>query len=90
MFWMVFVGVMKLFLIGVVVLYAGMVAVALRTGRAHDLTRFNWHDPARTSERLFLWVGVWTTRQILHLLDASLNILEEASADVGEWVLHHR
>jgi hypothetical protein len=90
MFWTIFLGVVKLFVIGVILLYAGMVAVTLRARGTHCRVQHNWHDPTHTAESVLVWVGVRIASQTLRLLKASLDMLEEASADVGEWILHHR
>ena len=90
MVWTLFIGVVKLFLAGVIVLYTGLVLIALRTEGAHYQVRFDWRDPARSGERLLVWIGVKGVSAVLHGLKAALDTLEDASADVGEWLLHHR
>lgn len=90
MLWTIVVGVVKLCLVSLAVLYGGVVAVALQTERHQDHVQFDWNDPARAVARFLVWVGVRIANQALHVLKASLNLLEEASADVGEWVLQHR
>jgi hypothetical protein len=90
MIWTSFAGVVKLFLAGAVVLYAGLVFIALRTEGAHYQVRFDWGDPARSAERLLVAVGVKVVRLILRGLKTALDMLEDTSADVGEWILHHR
>jgi len=88
MIWALFLGVLKLILAGTVALYALLVLKTLRTEGTRDQVRFDPHDPARSGERLLVWLGVWTAAATLAALSACLNILEDASADVGEWVLH--
>lgn len=90
MFWTIFLGTVKLFIFGAMILYAGTVAVTLRTHGTHYRVQHNWRDPTHTAESFLVWVGVRIASQILCLLKASLVLLEEASADVGEWILHHR
>jgi len=90
MVWTLFSGAVKLFLAGVGILYAGLVLIALRTEGAHNRVPFDWGDPARSGERLLIWVGVRGVSATLQWLKAALDILEDASADVGEWLLHHR
>jgi len=90
MIWTLFVGLVKLVLAGAIVLYAGFVLTALRHKGTHDQARFDWADPARSGERLLVWVGVRVISAVSHGLKATLDILEDASADVGEWLLHHR
>jgi hypothetical protein len=88
MVWALFLGVLKLILTGMVVFYALLVMKTLRTGGTLDQLRFNSHNPARSSERFLVWLGVRMAAATLAVLKACLNILEDASADVGEWVLH--
>lgn len=90
MLWTILLGTAKLFAIGVILLYALMVAVTFRTQGTHYQVQHNWHDPTHTAENFLVWVGVKIASQILRMLKASLDLLEEASADVGEWILHHR
>ena len=90
MLWGIFLGAVKLFIAGVAALYAAMVAAALRTQGTHYQVQHNGHDPARTAESFLVWVGVRIASQTLRVLKASLDSLEEASADVGEWILHLR
>jgi hypothetical protein len=80
----------KLFLAGTVVLYAGLVLIALRTEGANAQVHFDWGDPARSAERLLVWLGVKGVSGVSQGLMAALDTLEDASADVGEWLLHHR
>ncbi|HEV2247667.1 MAG TPA: hypothetical protein VGW37_13530 [Terriglobia bacterium] len=89
MLWSIFLWAVKLFVAGVLIFYAGMVVIALRTQGNHRRGQLDWHDPAHTAENLLLWVGVKIVRETLRLLRAILDLLEEASADVGEWILHH-
>jgi hypothetical protein len=37
-----------------------------------------------------VWVGVKVISAASRGLKATLDTLEDASADVGEWLLHHR
>ena len=90
MLWTVFLVAVKLCIAGVVILYAGMIVIALRAQGTQYRVQHNWHDPAGTAEQFLVWVGVWTASRALCLLKASLGLLEQASADVGEWILHHR
>ena len=88
--WPFFTGVIKLLLVGIAVLYAGLVLIVWRTEGIHDRVPFDWKDPARSGERLLVWIGVRGISAVLQGLEGALEILEEASADVGDWLLHHR
>lgn len=89
MLWSIFLWAVKLFVAGVLILYAGMVAVALRTQGTHYRVQHDSQNPVRTAETFLVWVGVRIASQTLRLVRAILDLLEEASADVGEWILHH-
>ena len=89
MFWAIFLGAVKLFVAGVMILYAGMVAVTLRTRGTHYRVQHDSQNPVRTAETFLVWAGVRVASQTLRLVRAILDLLEEASADVGEWILHH-
>lgn len=52
--------------------------------------RHNWRGSIRPARSFLLWGGVRIVSQTLRLLEASLNLLEEASADLTEWILHDR
>lgn len=88
MFWTLFLGAVKLILLWVVIIYAVQILIALRTEGAHDHLNLDRHDLAHSIERLLVWLGAWVLTSILAVLRASLNVLEDTSADIGEWVLH--
>ncbi|HUX11099.1 MAG TPA: hypothetical protein VMW51_10680 [Terriglobia bacterium] len=88
MIWTLFLDALKLILLGLVVLYAALVLITLRTEGAHYQLSIDQHNPVRSAERLLVWIGVRMIAGLLAALNAGLNILEDASADVGDWVLH--
>jgi hypothetical protein len=90
MAWTLLTGIVKLFLAGAAVLYAGLVFIAWQSEGADYRVRFEWADPARSGERLLVWVGVKVVTAVLERLKWALEILEDASADLGEWLLYHR
>ncbi len=90
MFWTLLAGAVKLFLASAVILYAGLILVTLRTKGTHYHVGFNWRDPVRSSGRLLVWAGAKVVGGVGYCLKAALETLEETSADVGEWLLHHR
>lgn len=90
MLWIIFLAALKLFFAAVVISYARIVVIALRTQGPHYQVQHNWHDPAHTVESFLVWAGVRIASRTLRLLQATLNSLEEASAEVGEWILNHR
>jgi hypothetical protein len=90
MFSTLFLGGARIILLGVMVLYVSYVVLTLRTKGAHYQFRFDPRDPARSTARFLVWVGVQVLSGTMAGLKGALDTLEDASADVGEWVLHHR
>ena len=90
MIWTLFLGAVKLILLGMAVLYALRVLTTLRTEGTHYELRLDPQNPARSAGQLLVWLGVRAVATVLAALKGSLDILEDASADVGEWVLHRR
>ncbi len=90
MIWTLLSGTLKFILLGMAVLYSVHVALTLKNDGPDYHFKFDPHDPARSAERFLVWLGVRTFTASLAVLNAGLNILEDASADVGEWVIHRR
>ena len=80
----------RIILIGMLVLYIAHVVLTLRTEGSHYHFRFDPRDPAHSAVRFLVWIGVQTLSRITAGLKGALDALEDASADVGEWVIHHR
>ena len=51
--------------------------------------RVHWElpDPARSLERVLIWMGIKVATAIGRAARSILNLLYEASADVGTWVV---
>jgi hypothetical protein len=77
----------KLLAIAAGAIYAGMVLMRYRTDRPHFRLSFQLRDPARSVQHLVVWLGVKVFDACLRLVGAILNMLLEASAEVGEWFL---
>lgn len=90
MAWTLFLGTVMLILLGMAVLYSVYVLITLRTEGIHYQLKLDSSDPARSAERVLVWLGVRTLDTILAGLKAGLGIPQDTSADVGEWVLHRR
>jgi hypothetical protein len=67
--------------------YAGMVLMRYRTDGPHYRLSFEVHDPARSLQHLAVWLGVKVLEGCLRITRAILNVLLEASAEVGEWFI---
>jgi len=77
----------KLLLITAGVLYASLVvATYAKQGRDFQL-RLELGDPARSAERLLIWAGLRVTAMTVRAFRWVLELLYEASADVGTWVV---
>jgi hypothetical protein len=68
-------------------LYAGMVLITYYTEGPNCRLSFELRDPARSAVHLVVWLGVKVLQACLWLAGAILNMLLEASAEVGEWFL---
>ena len=80
----------RIILLGVLVLYISCVVFTLRKQGAHYQFRFDPRDPARSTARFLVWVGVQILSGTMAVIQGALDALEDASADVGEWVIHNR
>lgn len=89
MAWALFLGAAKIILAEVAVLYTVLILSILRTEKNYYHLRIDPHESARSGLMLVIWLGLWTAPIILAPLKACLDILEDTSADVGEWVLHY-
>jgi len=73
--------------IAVGLLYAGMVLMTYRTDGPHNRLSFELRDPVRSAEHLVVWLGVMALDACLRFARVILNMLLEASAEVGEWFI---
>jgi len=85
-----FAGLFKLLMVAGVALYAGLVLMSYRTDGPHSPLRLELSDPARSAERLTVWLGVRAVAIALWAATGLFNMLSEASAEVGEWFLRRR
>ena len=68
-------------------LYVGMVLMAYRTDGLRYRLRFELRDPARSAMHVVVWLGVKVLQACVWMASATLNMLVEASAEVGEWFM---
>jgi hypothetical protein len=68
-------------------LYVGMVMMRYHMDGPHCRLSFDLRDPARSVVHLVVWLGVRVLDACLRFARAILNILLEASAEVGEWFM---
>jgi hypothetical protein len=77
----------KLLLIAAGALYASLVAATYSKEGPDFQLRLELGDPARSAERLLIWAGVRITTMMAGAVRWILELLYEASADVGTWVV---
>ena len=68
-------------------LYAGVVVMRFRTDGPHYRLNFDPRDPAWSAVQLVVWLGVKALAAGLRFARGILNMLLEASAQVGEWFI---
>ena len=90
MIWAIFLTIANLLLTGVVVLYTGLVLITYWTEGTDYPAKFDWSDPARSAQRFLVRAGVLALGIVLRILQSALDVLEDTSADLGEWLLNHR
>ena len=86
----IFGGVLKLALLAGAALYASLVITSYRTEGSPLRPRIDWRDPAHSAERLSVWLGVKALALAVRVGTPIFEMLSEASAEVGEWVLVRR
>jgi hypothetical protein len=69
------------------ILYAGMVLMTYFADGPYYRLSFDLRDPTRSVVNLLVWLGVKVLQVGLRFARAILNILLEASAEVGEWFM---
>ncbi len=80
-------GAVKLGLIASGVFYAFLVLTTYAQEGPHYRLHLELGDPARSVERLLIWIGIKVTVTIARASRSVLDTLYEASADVGTWVV---
>jgi hypothetical protein len=85
-----FAATLKLLLVTGGLLYAGLVLMSYRTDGPRSAPRLELADPARSVQRLMVWLGVKAVAATVGASKALLNLLSEASAEVGMWFLRRQ
>jgi len=68
-------------------LYVGLVVMMYRTDGPRYRLNFNLQNPARSAQHLAVWLGVKILEGCVRISRPILNMLLEASAEVGEWFM---
>ncbi len=71
-------------------LYAGLVLMSYKIDRPGYQLRTSPGHPTWAVNQVLVWVGVKAVATILRAGKSTLDILSEASAEVGEWFLGRR
>ena len=87
---LVLAGILKLLLVAGVAVYAGLVFMSYRTDGPRGRLKLELFDPARSAERLLVWLGVQAVAAVVRVAKGLFNMLSEASAEVGEWFIRRR
>jgi hypothetical protein len=66
-------------------IYLGLVLTSYRDEGHHSRPRWNSAEPARSTERLLIWLGVKLLALYIHLLLEFYNLLADISADLGDY-----
>ncbi|MBZ5562674.1 MAG: hypothetical protein LAP13_09655 [Acidobacteriia bacterium] len=85
-----FADLLKLLLLGGALLYAGLVLMSYRIEGPRAPLRLDIADPARAFERLMVRMGVKILDAVLRNARRFLDLLAEASAEVGAWFIERR
>jgi hypothetical protein len=86
----IFVWFLKLVFVAFVALYSGMVLTNYAVRGSDYQLRFDFGEPAWSVKQLLVWCGVRLLAGIVRTIEAVLNQLIQASADVGEWFISKR
>ena len=85
-----FFGFLKLALVAGAALYAGLVLMTYRAGGPHVRPQFNRDDLLHSAEEWMVWLGVKFLELAAPVAVRILDVLAEASAQVGDWFLRTR
>jgi len=81
---------LKLAVILTVIFYTGMVFMTYSTEGPRYRLKLDPARPARSAERLAVWVGVRAFATLVRAATAVYDTLAETSADVGEWFIRRQ
>ncbi len=85
-----FLSAARVLLLGAAALYAGLVLKAYRRLGPRIRLRMKSRDPGRSALTLSIWLGVRALAGIGRAARVTLDVLSDASAEVGEWYFRHR
>ena len=80
-------GLVRMALVAAGVFYVLQVLISYAKHESHERPDFDSRDRLRSAERLLVWAGVMTVWGLVRVSRPVINILSEASAEVGEWAI---
>jgi hypothetical protein len=83
-------GLVRMGVLAAGVFYVIQVLIAYPKRESHERPAFDSNERLRSLERLLVWVGVMTVRIAGRLARPFVNMLSEASAEVGERAISRR
>ena len=86
----IFSGLLELAILAGAMFYVALVLLSYFDGKGYTRPRLDFHDPARSIERLAVWGGVRALVLVIRAVNPIYDMLSEASAEVGEWFLNRR
>ncbi|MGH9326610.1 MAG: hypothetical protein ACRD2B_08010 [Terriglobia bacterium] len=81
----VFWAALKLLVVVLALIYAGLVFAGYIIEGSHFQARINLSEPARSGERLLLWTGIKALDVMVRITRSLLDQLYIASAEVASW-----
>ena len=83
----VFGALLKIVLVAIETLYAGMVLMKYHSDGPHYRLNLDYRDPARSAQHLAVWLGVKVLEVGIRVVMVLFTMLTEASAEVAEWAM---
>lgn len=83
-------GLLRMALVAAGVFYAVQVLIAYTKHADLKRPNFDPNDKLISGERLLVWAGVIAVSTVVRLGRPVVNMLAEASAEVGEWAITRR
>jgi hypothetical protein len=83
-------GLIKLGLLAVGIMYAVQILKTYASARAGEphWPPLDRKEPIRSAEQVLIWGGVFVVAVVVRLARPLVDMLSEASAEVGEWAIN--
>src|SRR5579871_3784730 len=83
-------GLVRMALVAAGALYSAQVLLTYARHESVERPQFDPEDKLLWTGRLMVWAGVMAVRTLVRLSRPFVNMLSEASAEVGEWAIARR